>query len=101
MKTMIKEVQGFARDSIPEEDETILDEFGIKLENIVEFRIYERIKEECPLNRGNIVADITFIDGPMVCIKLPLEMGKNEESILKYFKPIIDHLNSMKNNSLH
>lgn len=92
MKIFAELVEGLSRSSIPEKGTTVLDDMDINVPFIAFVDIYRRNKEDCPFNRGNWICDITFKDGELVCLKLPLEMP--ETDLLIYFKPIISHLKS-------
>src|ERR1017187_2120383 len=95
----IKEVEGYVRDTIPDDDETIYDGIEFVVKNMVEVRIYKRTPSECPLHRGNWICDIKFTDGQMICFKVPLDM--TVEQIRRYFKPLIDDFEALYRSKLN
>lgn len=93
-----RRVGGFRLDSIPAPDETIYDDFDIKIEDIKELMAYKREKIDCPNNEGNWMIDIRWHDGSMTYHKLPLEM--TSEQITAYCKPLFDDLDAYKKSKM-
>lgn len=91
-----KMVVGVNRCSIPDENETIEDDFDLKqlkplIENLV---VYTRDKLDCPFGRGNWLINLYLKDNSIYAIKLPKEMS--QEHIKKYIQPLLNFLKREK-----
>lgn len=90
MRVKIKEVNAIKRDTIPAEGETI--DQDIHVDQIVKhcngMNVYQRSKQECPFGRGNWIVDCVHDEEVILCLKLPLEMTKNQ--LDKFLKPLLD-----------
>lgn len=92
-----KKVEGWTRNSIPNEDETFFTDFDkdkFSLGDITNFIIYQRDPRDCPLGEGNWILEFTFKDTSIYYIKLPYEM--EEKAVMRFTKPLIDELQKRK-----
>ena len=97
VKITVEKIECLNRDAVPGIDENVMTDLDLdNIDKIASFTIYKREKKDCPFARGNWIADITYIDGTTLCLKLPIVMA--EEKVIIYFKPLIDKLVELKNN---
>jgi hypothetical protein len=93
----VQQVSGTVRQTIPTKNQQIDELIDIKnfpFNYLKQLEIYRRSKEDCPFNRGNWVIDITFKNGQINFVKLPLEMA--EEAVNHYCEPLINKLEEWK-----
>jgi hypothetical protein len=99
---MTKKIQSIVKDRIPEEDETFadnfdLDEFPIyKIRNI---QIYFAECCKCNNAKDYWVCEILFADDE-IC-QLKLDGGIHHKDVLRFFKPLIDRVESHHNTNIH